>query len=89
MRANKTAIGEGEAVRLTVMANNLPAGQILDWSVKEGALSADSNDIDAPEKTKSGTVILKNDKSFWFRRDNRVYRTRSRHYHHSGHGLRF
>ncbi|WP_199506842.1 MULTISPECIES: hypothetical protein [unclassified Psychrobacter] len=58
--ANKTAITEGEAVRFTVTANNLPDGQILDWSVKEGALSMDSNDIDAPEKSESGTVILKN-----------------------------
>ena len=40
--ANKTAITEGEVVRFTVTANNLPDGQILDWSVKEGALSADS-----------------------------------------------
>lgn len=58
--ANKTAITEGEAVRFTVTANNLPDGQILDWSVKEGELNADSNNIDAPEKSESGTVILKN-----------------------------
>ena len=58
--ADKTSINEGDAVRFTVTANNLPDGQILDWAVKEGTLSADSNDIDAPEKSESGTVILKN-----------------------------
>ncbi len=58
--ANKNSVNEGEAVRFTVTANNIPDGQILDWSVKEGELNANSNDIDAPEKTESGTVILKN-----------------------------
>lgn len=58
--ANKAAINEGEAVRFTVTANNLPDGQILNWTVKEGALNTSSNDITAPEKTESGTVILRN-----------------------------
>ena len=58
--ANKTSINEGDAVRFTVTANNLPDGQILNWSVKEGALNSSSNDIATPEKTDSGTVILTN-----------------------------
>lgn len=58
--ANKTSVNEGEAVRFTVTANNLPDGQILDWIVKEGALNGDSNDIVAPEKVDNGTVILTN-----------------------------
>lgn len=58
--ANKTAINEGGAVRFTVTANNLPDGQILNWSVKEGALNGSSNDITSPQKTDSGTVILRN-----------------------------
>ncbi|MGP5210829.1 phage tail-collar fiber domain-containing protein [Psychrobacter alimentarius] len=58
--ANKTSINEGDAVRFTVTANNLPDGQILSWSVKEGALNSSSNDISNPEKTESDTVILKN-----------------------------
>lgn len=58
--ANKTSVNEGEAVRFTVTANNLPDGQILDWSIKEGVLNSTSNDITSPDKTDSGTVILKN-----------------------------
>ena len=58
--ANKTSINEGDTVRFTVTANNLPDGQILNWTVKEGALNTSSNDITAPEKTESGTVILRN-----------------------------
>ena len=58
--ANKTSINEGDAVRFTVTANNLPDGQILNWSVKEGALNSANNDISSPEKTDSGTVILQN-----------------------------
>lgn len=58
--ANKTSINEGDAVQFTVTANNLPDGQILNWSVKEGALNSSSNDIATPEKTDSGTVILTN-----------------------------
>ena len=58
--ANKTAISEGGAVRFTVTANNLPDGQILNWSAKEGALNGSSNDITSPQKTDSGTVILRN-----------------------------
>lgn len=58
--ANKTSINEGDAVQFTVTANNLPDGQILSWSAKEGALNSSSNDISSPEKTDSGTVILKN-----------------------------
>ncbi|WLG15020.1 hypothetical protein Q6344_06725 [Psychrobacter cibarius] len=58
--ANKAAVNEGSAVRFTVTANNLPDGQILNWTVKEGILNSASNDITAPEKTDSGTVILRN-----------------------------
>lgn len=58
--ANKTAINEGSTVRFTVTANNLPDGQILNWSAKEGALNSSSNDITNPDKTGSGTVILRN-----------------------------
>lgn len=58
--ANKTSINEGDAVRFTVTANNLPDGQILNWSVKEGKLNSASNDITSPDKTDSGTVILNN-----------------------------
>lgn len=58
--ANKNSINEGDAVRFTVTANNLPDGQILNWSVKEGALNSANNDISNPEKTDSGTVILQN-----------------------------
>ena len=58
--ANKNAINEGSTVSFTVTANNLPDGQILDWSAKEGALNSSSNDITNPDKTGSGTVILRN-----------------------------
>ena len=58
--ANKTSIDEGAAIRFTVSANNIPDGQILKWTVKEGALNSASNDITAPDATKSGSVILKN-----------------------------
>lgn len=58
--ANKTSINEGDAVRFTITANNLPDGQILNWSVKEGKLNSASNDITSPDKTDSGTVILNN-----------------------------
>ena len=58
--ANKTSVNEGEGVRFTVTANNLPDGQILDWSIKEGVLNSTSNNITSPDKTDSGTVILKN-----------------------------
>ncbi|KAF0569148.1 hypothetical protein FQV37_341 [Psychrobacter nivimaris] len=58
--ADKNSINEGDTVRFTVTANNLPDGQILNWSVKEGALNSSSNDITTPEKTDSGTVILQN-----------------------------
>ncbi|WP_372887642.1 phage tail protein [Psychrobacter sp.] len=58
--ANKTSINEGDAVRFTVTANNVPDGQIINWSAKEGALNSSSNDISSPEKTDNGTVILKN-----------------------------
>lgn len=60
VKANKTSINEGGTVRFTVTANNLPDGQILNWSIKEGALNSASNDVASPEKTDSGTVILKN-----------------------------
>lgn len=58
--ANKTSVNEGDAVRFTVTANNIPDGQILNWTVKEGELNSGSNDITAPDKSQSGTVILKN-----------------------------
>lgn len=58
VQADKVAIGEGDAVRFTVSATNLPDGQILTWTAKEGLLNAASNDIVAPEKTNSGTVII-------------------------------
>ncbi|MGP5210265.1 phage tail-collar fiber domain-containing protein [Psychrobacter alimentarius] len=58
--ANKNSIDEGDTVRFTVTANNLPDGQILNWSVKEGALNSTNNDISNPEKIDSGTVILQN-----------------------------
>jgi|GEM_PF-1964429 len=58
--SNKVAIGEGEAVRFTITVNNLPDGQILDWTVKEGELNPTNDDITTPEKTDSGTVIIKN-----------------------------
>lgn len=58
--ANKTSINEGDAVRFTITANNLPDGQILNWTVKEGTLNSASNDITSPDKTDSGTVILNN-----------------------------
>ena len=58
--ADKTSVNEGAAIRFTVTANNLPDGQILNWTVKEGMLNSDSNDIVTPDKTLSGTVILNN-----------------------------
>lgn len=58
--ADKVSISEGDAVRFTVTANNLPDGQILDWSIKEGVLDSANNDIASPEKTDNGTVILRN-----------------------------
>lgn len=58
--ANKTSIDEGAAIRFTVYANNVPDGQILRWTIKEGTLNATNNDITAPDKNGTGTVILKN-----------------------------
>ena len=58
--ANKSSVNEGDAVRFTITANNLPDGQILNWTVKEGPLNSASNDITSPDKTDSGTVILNN-----------------------------
>ena len=58
--ANKTTIDEGAAIRFTLTASNVPDGQILKWTVKEGALNSASNDVTAPDATKSGSVILKN-----------------------------
>ncbi|CAM3415836.1 hypothetical protein GCM10016272_01670 [Psychrobacter glaciei] len=58
--ANKSSVNEGDAVRFTITANNLPDGQILNWTVKEGILNSASNDITSPDKTDSGTVILNN-----------------------------
>lgn len=58
--ANKSSITEGGAVRFTVTANNIPDGQILNWTIKEGTLNSASNDITSADKTESGTVILNN-----------------------------
>lgn len=58
--ANKTSVNEGDAIRFTVTANNLPDGQILDWSIKEGALNSANNDITTVDKSDSGTTILNN-----------------------------
>ena len=58
--ADKTSIDEGAAIRFTVAANNVADGQILRWTAKEGALNDTSNDITAPDKNGTGTVILKN-----------------------------
>lgn len=58
--ANKNSVPEGGSISFTVSANNLPDGQILSWVVKEGVLNAGNNDIIKPEKTNTGTVILKN-----------------------------
>lgn len=58
--ANKTLINEGSNVRFTITANNLPDGQILKWTVKEGILNSGSNDIPKTDKSQSGSVILKN-----------------------------
>lgn len=58
--ANKSSITEGGTVRFTVTANNIPDGQILNWTIKEGRLNSGSNDITTPDKSQSGTVILKN-----------------------------
>lgn len=58
--ADKNSINEGDAVRFTVTANNIPDGQVLNWSVKEGVLNSTNNDISNPSKTDSGTVILQN-----------------------------
>lgn len=58
--ANKTSVNEGDAVRFTITANNLPDGQILDWFIQEGVLDSTSNTITTPDKSDAGTVILKN-----------------------------
>ena len=58
--ANKTSINEGDAVRFTITANNLPDGQILDWFIQEGVLDSTSNTITTPDKSDADTVILKN-----------------------------
>ncbi len=58
--ADKSSIAEGGAIRFTITANNLPDGQILDWNIAEGELNAASNNIDTPDNTAIGTVILSN-----------------------------
>ena len=58
--ANKATVNEGEAIRFTVTANNLPDGQILTWSAKEGVLNSASNNITPVDKSDSGTTILNN-----------------------------
>jgi len=58
--ANKSSVTEGGVVRFTVTANNIPDGQILDWTVKEGRLNSASNDVTSPDKSQTGTVIIKN-----------------------------
>ncbi|MDO5770075.1 MAG: hypothetical protein Q4P13_11265 [Psychrobacter sp.] len=60
VKSDKNSVKEGDALVFTITANNLPDGQILPWVVKEGALNSSSNDITSPDKTESGTVILKN-----------------------------
>tara|TARA_B100000530_G_scaffold309310_1_gene235007 strand:- start:25551 stop:27914 length:2364 start_codon:yes stop_codon:yes gene_type:complete len=60
VRADKNSIGEGGNVRFTVTANNLPDGQSLDWTVKEGVLDSANNNITSPEKTDQGQVTLTN-----------------------------
>lgn len=51
--ADKQPVPEGEAVRLTITANNIPDGQILNWTITEG----DGTTLD---NSATGTVILKN-----------------------------
>ena len=58
--ANKASINEGSAVRFIVSANNIPDGQALAWTINEGDLNSDSNDITSPEKTDNGTITLIN-----------------------------
>ena len=58
--SNKNNVDEGGSVRFTIMASNVPDGQILNWSAKEGVLNAENNNITNVEKTESGTVILRN-----------------------------
>lgn len=58
--SSKSSVTEGAGVTFTVSANNLPDGQILSWTVKEGMLNTASNDIAAPDKSTSGTAILTN-----------------------------
>ena len=60
VKSNRVSISEGGAVRFTVSANNLPDGESLDWTIKEGVLNAQDDDIIDVEQTKRGTVILKN-----------------------------
>lgn len=60
VKANKNSVNEGDTIRFTVTANNLPDGQILNWTIKEGALNAASNDVTNPDNTANGTVILRN-----------------------------
>lgn len=58
--SNKSSVDEGAGVSFIVSANNIPDGQILSWSVKEGMLNASSNNVANPEKEQSGTAILRN-----------------------------
>lgn len=60
VKSNRTSISEGGAVRFTVSANNLPDGESLDWTIKEGILNAQDDDIVDAEQTKRGTVVLRN-----------------------------
>lgn len=60
VKSNRTSISEGGAVRFTVSANNLPDGESLDWTIKEGILNAQDDDIIDAEQTKRGTVVLRN-----------------------------
>ncbi|WP_352309070.1 hypothetical protein [Psychrobacter sp. W2-37-MNA-CIBAN-0211] len=58
--ANKINVNEGASVRFTVSANNLPDGQGLAWTIKEGSLNSASNDISQPDNTETGSVTLNN-----------------------------
>lgn len=51
--ADKNSLPEGDTVRFKITANNIPDGQILNWSITEG-------DVTSNDKTANGTVIMQN-----------------------------
>ncbi|MGP5192898.1 hypothetical protein ACTXJO_04570 [Psychrobacter celer] len=59
VKSSKTTINEGSSVRFTVSATNIADGLILSWTVKEGLLNSERNNITTPDKSESGTVTLK------------------------------